>query len=1129
MWKEYWKAFQAKNPCSTSHGDGVKFEDLIEALLRAMYGKSWIRTKKSHDNNRDFYIFDKNTHIWAECKNYRNSIAMDILAPTLVMAQVFEINKILFFSRSDINRFAKDKILAFGEKSNKEIFFYDGELLESLIKANKHKLPKKFRPLDSDSLCGPKGITIKAYFSQNAVTGGVDAFEQYVAYEKAELVRYQEPFAIIITVHTSIDPCKYSLQFSDARSDRKCIKILKRGLNKEENDQIITEGALEGGQGLCVSINAIPAVYKNELTLPGFTLQCMIAGQKVENVSIPPQKVRCCWVGQTALIGSQYIQIVEKTKNILRGNSSLSCLALTGPSGTGKTRLLQECINLFVEYGYNVLSFSAKENYASKYLLQEMISFIFEVPSTDFIDALERKYQAMEINRSSKESLALQMMLEITSLDSEESVVEYISHNQSLLFERLATKHAVLVLDNMQFMGKAALFFVDKFITYATNCRAHVNAVPLVTFNRDYMTPQAANALFLMEHADIKHFLSQNVHGFETNSVGVMFLRELTRVSTDQFDDLFSSIVDKVSLIPYNLYQTVKFLEENNAIQPVDVNRSYILEYTKARKLISEISNGIDDVLSHRWDFLSAEISLARLHRICSALVLFKEIDEDLSILVSVSVKNMRNLSQKNFLKEKANGIFTFDHTILRQYYMSKFPEHCLDSIKWIAKKHATDTITAFPQAYTLLKCCVAFDFEYLVFFCKNIKNIFIPQYLSGFFWNNILKCLVQKGNMFDSCELWIDSLHFVCEEIRKCQGSETARTAFLRAWQAIRKVKGNEVLEAYCHSYRTFLHSYCDILLQIPRKDEALVTIDQILKECQKAHPTNSENQDELLVLMAIMYNRKYCVYNNEQHIPCIAKIRESLMQTSRKISKQIVNKTKRHLIEYLNASDEGYNYYGYQSEKNQLISIWNDCLTGMPDAIPEKTLNYYRKLIQYDLIDNNFSKALSDIACGRDYLSTGEFSHEPLIFNTFFLMAEVISYLQEDPQRYGPYIKKLIKELVDIQYIVSNSKMGDILMLAMISSFYLGEKENVYFYAKSAFELYKEKKVRRYPVRIDLLLENIRYMFSILDMYNASYNLNFLPPEFQTSLSPNEMNSHNAKGIIQSLDGKVNYPLLD
>ena len=142
---------------------------------------------------------------------------------------------------------------------------------------------------------------------------------------------------------------------------------------------------------------------------------------------------------------------------------------------------------------------------------------------------------------------------------------------------------------------------------------------------------------------------------------------------------------------------------------------------------------------------------------------------------------------------------------------------------------------------------------------------------------------------------------------------------------------------------------------------------------------------------------------------------------------------------------------------------------------------------------------------------------------------MAEVISYLQEDPQRYGPYIKKLIKELVDIQYIVSNSKMGDILMLAMISSFYLGEKENVYFYAKSAFELYKEKKVRRYPVRIDLLLENIRYMFSILDMYNASYNLNFLPPEFQTSLSPNEMNSHNAKGIIQSLDGKVNYPLLD
>lgn len=78
---------------------------------------------------------------------------MNILAPTLVMAQIYEVNEILFFSRSTINRFAKNKILAFGEKTNKMIRFFDGVTLEALICTYASELPKKYSPVKYMSDC----------------------------------------------------------------------------------------------------------------------------------------------------------------------------------------------------------------------------------------------------------------------------------------------------------------------------------------------------------------------------------------------------------------------------------------------------------------------------------------------------------------------------------------------------------------------------------------------------------------------------------------------------------------------------------------------------------------------------------------------------------------------------------------------------------------------------------------------------------------------------------------------------------------------------------------------------------------------------------------------------------------
>ena len=54
---EYWERFTKivfQNDRDKKIRDGLEFEDLVESLLRLEFQGEWTRTKKTHDNNRDF-------------------------------------------------------------------------------------------------------------------------------------------------------------------------------------------------------------------------------------------------------------------------------------------------------------------------------------------------------------------------------------------------------------------------------------------------------------------------------------------------------------------------------------------------------------------------------------------------------------------------------------------------------------------------------------------------------------------------------------------------------------------------------------------------------------------------------------------------------------------------------------------------------------------------------------------------------------------------------------------------------------------------------------------------------------------------------------------------------------------
>ncbi len=130
---------QADDNLSKKHtvNKGILFEDIIERLLLSMFPEEvWKRTCESHDGKRDFvypseeYLPEKK---WAECKNYRSNLSINVIAPTLIMGAIKNIECIFFFSYSPLNDTAVENLLHFSEIEKKTIKIYDGNFLESLI------------------------------------------------------------------------------------------------------------------------------------------------------------------------------------------------------------------------------------------------------------------------------------------------------------------------------------------------------------------------------------------------------------------------------------------------------------------------------------------------------------------------------------------------------------------------------------------------------------------------------------------------------------------------------------------------------------------------------------------------------------------------------------------------------------------------------------------------------------------------------------------------------------------------------------------------------------------------------------------------------------------------------------
>lgn len=301
---------------------GVRFEDVIEALLIAEYGeKQWRRTQGSYDGKRDFvYPYDctKPDERWAECKNYADNISINVLSPTLFMAAIKQIPCIYFYSYSPLNDNALINIIQYAKITGKIVKIFDGHFLEQCI-YSRRMLP------DIALKFGNFPQSLQSYFSRNkarVIKTILDARMHPVSADYT-FSKGEKFFISIVLQNLSLKSIQCHAHFE---SDTKL----------HSSAGSISCGNIEFGQ-------ILELLFPCEALSSGIVKYCIHL--LIDNC---PKQVR----GQLNISDAPYIFLADSESLTLLDESVKSLLRpmedpimLCGGSGYGKTTLLQNILN----------------------------------------------------------------------------------------------------------------------------------------------------------------------------------------------------------------------------------------------------------------------------------------------------------------------------------------------------------------------------------------------------------------------------------------------------------------------------------------------------------------------------------------------------------------------------------------------------------------------------------------------------------------------------------------------------------------------------------------------------------------------------------------------------------------
>lgn len=1110
---------------------GILFEKLVFMLLEELFPSfSWHDTPITHDGSKDFYAQYDETLYWAECKNYSDKISLQTIAPTLVMAQLCNADEIYFFSQSEIKDNVKKKLCYYANINQKKIRFYDDIALEQIIFEQKRVYNHFFKSYHFSNVDFCKETTpviLYDYLKNPFLNKKKD--ESFFSPTNLPVFKINE----IITIHiyginnSSKNNAAITVQINPDCKDLLCFELLDEHMKRSEIINYFYSAEITPNETCFHSINLKIISHKAQLELPQLIVNIEQGGYTKEK-KLGGLNFHCDLLHRSVFLDSFYQNILYVLEQKILNQNVLSGILLIGSSGTGKTRTLEETLSLLVKYNYRVLNFIGVEHDSGKNILKEIIYILFEVSEELIMQSFTIK------DASDSLSDIFEMLYKMNQ--NKISSVDITDQYGELIFERMIQGKYALIIDNIQYFDYPLLHFLEKLIIYGKNCGRGNSLFLAFSINTDYASENTdiTKIKFLfqqLQNTNVCRMATWFLDGFHSPGSALEFIKQLLGINNANYDALFQKILDKTSLLPFYIECIVEVLRNFKSVT-FSESRCIIQNPVLFEDELTNLPDSVEGNIERRWQFfIQHHPNEDNYINLLSIVHIFGECDKDLLMSLRLNTALLKDLCKYHILKREETvntDKYTFIHDLMEKFfceYISDFDNIAYEYLTKTGYKHLKNF---YPVVYNL---CILYSKNYtpeeLAAIIQAGIHIEIPYKIFYSYYKNCMKALLESYETFICKSEWYDLGYFIAKQLKLRIGNKAAYDVISKLFCTLEN--GNFEDRYYYNSFGELLFFYGEINQQLTYYQDVIFLYLKYLDRYKILEKSNST--EEIRSNIAFIYNRLSVAY---KHFPDSVRHQKHLHYINLSLYMSRTLKNRQFLAE--NCYDKGSYYYCHIKYKKRVLDYWESCCNLVKKYhIKVMTLHYIEHRIQMALIRQQTDEIPQLLDKGFDYIEHGKYNEQAIYFKRFFYYAKAIYYLLKRTDY--EIVHNSLQHAEEALLMLGKNNMTYINYLRGKLYACLNDSEHTYEFYKEAYLQAFDLTILHKDTFIDLLTEDMLIKFRELNIDQKNFPINYLKKENHCLMAKRLFsmdkkqflifrNNYRAKSIIQSLDGKENYP---
>jgi len=673
-----------------------EFEDLCFEYACEIYDNEkyvLFHTQYSHDGGKDMEInFYDELHrfkIWAECKQHTNNIGLEEIGKNIVLVIANHVNKILFFSASDIRQSAKTEILKIAKRLNFIVEFLDGKTLIQELEKFPEILKNYFENYENTgdiNLC--QDLVFKIYISENAQDDFFNEGKTTVYLKGGKLFFIN----LLIENHTS----DYFTEFSiDIGEMPKNIELL------EVNDSENLPNEINPHSDISISyLCSIKNLLWEKIQLPELEVNYLTSAGKYISTSIKLPIIDLSKYVVYQFSGKFYIEFIanEVTQGIILSKAQIpQFYDIRGASGTGKSRLIEEMRLCFLEKGFHAFQYDCND-YSELDLIKKIIcdisnlSAIYKDPTfkqENFINCLTSYKLSMECKRCLAEFV-------INRSNTDFSYSRIIFSLMQLVKGHIPNKPIFISIDNIQEGTPSLINFLQQLVMDIKNERLHL-ALAFV-LNTEYIPKESyENCQKYMRFFDNLLSEKNQIHkceckGFSQEDQLLFWMEAFNRHVPD--DQLILKLTNHFGDTPLELVTACDYLKKNKILVEDISGEWYIKKQDLLENLFQSALKDFESIFDKRYHaFLNFQTNEERkkIFDIISSIVCFRNnLPPDFALQGKLDLELIDLLIRNKILRVKpSENTFSFYHDSIYRYFTADISRN-LSSINYIIIDYLT-------------------------------------------------------------------------------------------------------------------------------------------------------------------------------------------------------------------------------------------------------------------------------------------------------------------------------------------------------------------------------------------------------------------------------------------------------